>query len=419
MRVGPWWRIGWRNVARHRRRTALTASALAVGYAAVMLMVGWMDGIIVQMVDNGTGLLTGQLQVQDQDYLPERSLYNTIGGRDGIDVQTILDVLRADPGISAATPRVYVGALLSSGEATTAVMVMGIDDEQETAVARLAGSLVRGRSPRPGANEVVIGEGIVRKLGSDLGDEIVLVAPAADGSMGNDLFTVTGVFSTGLALLDRAYALAPIDAVQALVALEANRVHEIAAAIDDPWTAPEVADRINARLTALDLGAEVRPWTTYRPEIVDYARLARGSFWVIILIVFGMAAFGVANTMLVATFERRREFALLMALGARPNGVVRSLAYEAFSLGVVSLAAGIAVAAPLMIWFHNAPPDLTSIFGGFTFAGAFLRPVLRVEYSMSTAVWSGLALLLTSVLAGVYPALKAARTPPADTLQGR
>ena len=197
MRVGLWWRIGWRNVARHRRRTALTASALAVGYAAVMLMVGWMDGIIVQMVDNGTGLLTGQLQIQDQDYLPERSLYNTIGGRDGIDVQAILEVLRADPGISAATPRVYVGALLSSGEATAAVMVMGTDDEQETAVARLAGLLVRGRSPRPGANEVVIGEGMVRKLGSDVGDEIVLVAPAADGSMGNDLFTVTGVFSTG------------------------------------------------------------------------------------------------------------------------------------------------------------------------------------------------------------------------------
>ena len=390
-----------------------------MGYAAVMLIVGWADGIIVQMVENGTGLLTGQLQIQDQDYLPERSLYRTIGGRDGVDVPAILEVLRADPGISAATPRVYVGALLSSGDATTAAMVMGIDNREETAVARLAGLLVRGSAPRRGSNDVVIGEGMVRKLGVDLGDEIVLVAPAADGSMGNDLFTIAGVFSTGLAMLDRAYAIAPIDAVQLLVALDDNRVHEIAAAVSDPWSAPDVAARVNARLIALDIEAQVRPWTVYRPEIVDYARLARGSFWVIIIIVFGMAAFGVANTMLVATFERRREFALLMALGARPSGVVRSLTYEALSLGLVSLAAGVAVAAPLMIWFHNSPPDLTSVVGGFTFAGAFIQPVLRVEYSLSTAVWSGIALLLTSVLAGVYPAIKAARTPPADTLQGR
>ncbi len=50
--------------------------------------------------------------------------------------------------------------------------------------------------------------------------------------------------------------------------------------------------------------------------------------------------------------------------------------------------------------------------------GALIRPTLRVEYDWASVVWAGVALLFTAVLASVYPAVRAARLPPADTLAG-
>ena len=69
-----------------------------------------------------------------------------------------------------------------------------------------------------------------------------------------------------------------------------------------------------------------------------------------------------------------------------------------------------------MIWWHNAPPDMTWLYGELTAFGTLMRPTLRVEYNVSVWIQAGLALLVTALLAALYPAAQAARVPPADTL---
>ena len=79
------------------------------------------------------------------------------------------------------------------------------------------------------------------------------------------------------------------------------------------------------------------------------ANLSEAMEWVLMAIIFAMAIFGVANTMLMATFERRYEFALLRALGTTPGAVVRSVLYEAVALGAIALAAGVAITMPVLV----------------------------------------------------------------------
>ena len=416
----PWWRIGWRNLGRNRKRTFITALGLGAGYFAVVFMVGWADGLKAEMVENGTGILTGQLQVHAADYRPERSLYDTIGGRDGTDVSALLEAVVSDPAIEAAAPRVYAGGLVSSGESTSAGMIMGIDIELEPRVSRILTGIEEGQVPRPGRNEIAIGHEMARQLGVGMGDEVVLVVPAADGSMGNDLFRVAGIYRSGMTELDNAYALVPIDALQTLVVLDPGRIHEIAAATTDAWLAPEAAERIAQALAVSGPGldVEVVPWTVLRPDMLDYTRLVESWYFIVIGVVFTIAIFGVANSMLMATFERRREFAVMLALGTTPVQVVLTVLYEALALGVLSLLVGAAVTLPLMMWLHNAPLDLSFIYGDFTMFGALMRPTLRVEYNLPMAVWAAAALLFTAFVAALYPAAKAARVPPADTLSG-
>lgn len=418
MSPGPWWRIGWRNLGRNRRRTLITALGLAASYFAVVFMVGWAEGLEAEMIESGTGLLMGQLQVHHVDYRPERRIYDTIGGREGADVERLLREVVADPAVAAATPRVYAGGLVSSGEATTAGILMGIDPELEPAVSRLLRGLVRGRVVSAGTNEIMIGDEMARQLEVDVGDEIILVAPAANGSMGNDLYTVSGIFKSGMAETDASFAVLPIGSLQALVALAPNRIHEIAASTADPWLAPEAADRLADRLAASVQEIEVEPWTRLRPEMVDYALLVESLYFIVLVIVFAIAVFGVANTMLMATFERRREFAVMLALGTAPSRILLTVIAEALALGLISLLVGAVITFPLLAWWQNAPPDLSWLYGDFTMFGALVRPVLRVEFNAGMAAWTGVALLITAILASLYPAARAARVPPADTLSG-
>jgi ABC-type lipoprotein release transport system permease subunit len=97
---------------------------------------------------------------------------------------------------------------------------------------------------------------------------------------------------------------------------------------------------------------------------------------------------------------------------------MRTVLYEGLALGAISLVFGVLITLPVLLWWHNAPPDLGWLYGDFTMFGALIRPVLRVEYDAATALWAGLALVLTALLAALVPAARAARLLPADTLSG-
>ena len=183
--------------------------------------------------------------------------------------------------------------------------------------------LTQGRIPRAGAHEVLAGAEMARQLDLSLGDEVVVVAPAADGSMGNDLFTLVGVFETGSLGIDANYAILPISDLQLLMAMGPDRVHEIVVTVARPWDTAAIAESLASEIGGGGPRVSVKPWTELRPELFEYVSLMDAANFLIVLVIFAMAVFGVANTMLLATFERRREFAVVRALGTTPGGVGR------------------------------------------------------------------------------------------------
>lgn len=415
-----WWRLAWRNLGRNRGRTTVTASGLAFGYLAAVVMVGLVDGMGAELIENGTGLLMGQVQIHAPDYLPERSMYRTMGGSDGTDVAALLSLVEAHPDVAAAAPRLYGGGLVSGGVRTEAGLFLGLDPERESRVSTLLSRLERGRVPVAGAHELLVGREMARQLELEVGDEVVLVAPAADGSMGNDLYTLVGIFATGTPGVDASYAVVPLADLQALMALDPGRIHEVAVAVTRSWDTPAIASSLADYLRGRPAPPlDVQSWLQLRPELAEAVGLMDSMNLLIVGIIFAMAVFGVANTMIIGTFERKKEFAVVRALGTTGMGVGRTVVYEGIILGALALAAGVAITAPVMLWWHNSPPDLTALFSGFTWNGALWRPILRVEYSADAPVYSAVALFLTSAVAAAYPAWQATRVPPADVLGDR
>ncbi len=421
MRVGEavWWRVAWRNLRRHRGRTLITVSALALGYLAAVVMAGLDDGMTAELVQNGTRLLSGQVQIHAAGYLPDRKMYATIGGDAGTNVDSLIKRIDADSDVVASAPRLYGGGLVSAGDRTEAGLLMGVDPALEPKVTTILSTIDRGRIPRAGAHEVALGSEMARQLGVKLGDEIVLVAPAADGSLGNDLYTLVGIFHTGTLDIDRSYAILPLPDLQTLMAMGPRRIHEVALDVTRPRQVDTIARSLTRRLAGSPPPLDVRSWRQLRPELAQSIDLMSAWNFLIIVIVFGMAVFGVANTMIIGTFERRKEFAVVRALGTTASGVGRTVVYEGIMVGALALVAGVLITAPVMWWWHNAPPDLSRVVGSFSMSGSVWRPILRVDYSVEIPVLSAVALFLTSVFAALYPAWRATRVPPADALADR
>ena len=296
-----WWRIAWRNLWRNRGRTLITASGLAFGYLAAVVMVGLTDGMVAELIENGTRLMIGQVQVHSAEYLPERNMHRTIGGYDGIDVDALLARIESDPDITAAAPRLYGGGLLSSGDETKAGLLFGVEPDREQRVSTLLSRLSDGRLPEAGRYEILVGVEMARQLGLELGAEVVVVAPASDGSMGNDLFTLVGMFETGTPAIDANYAILPLLDLQYLMAMDPGRVHEIALTVTRAWDTPLIADALAVSLDSSGPAVEVTPWTELRPELAEAIGLMDSVNYLIAVIIFSMAIFGVANTMLIGT----------------------------------------------------------------------------------------------------------------------
>lgn len=408
-------RIAWSNLWRNPRRTAITVSGLALGVIMLAFSDSLMAGIRRDLIEQGTRLLLGHVQIHARNYRPDRSIFDTIPG----DGPGLAKRLRQEPDVLGAAPRAIGYGLISAGENSAGADLLGVVPELEAAVSTLSGYIVNGRDLKtrdgsPGG-EVVIGQRLASTLAVVPGDRVVILTQGADGSLGNDVYSVAGVFRTGIDGVDGGLAVMTLGDLHALLALAPERVHEIAIRTSDPATAPAVASRL-ARLAPER--TEVVPWPVLAPQIGEYVDMSEAWMWLMYLIVLALAAVAVLNTMLMAVFERFREFGVLAAVGMRPLHIVVLVAAEVAALAAVALAVSVAAGWPLMHWLVHSGIDLQSITSGIAMSGVALSPVMRGAWTWQAYVRSAALLIGFALLTGLYPAVRAARVNPAALTRG-
>ena len=184
--------------------------------------------------------------------------------------------------------------------------------------------------------------------------------------------------------------------------------------LTDIEAAESVATALGAQLTAPGLQAVT--WKTLLPEVVQMLELIRVNLMVILIVVFVVVALGVTNTLLMAVLERTREFGLQLALGTRPGLIVRTVLYESLVLGVLGLAAGFALGALIVGYYHTYGFDLAA----YAAASRTIPGMTSVVYPtlVLANLWLPMAaLFVTSLAAALYPAWRAARLDPVQALR--
>lgn len=408
-------RLGWRNLWRNSRRSLITISAVGCGYAILIVLIGLTVGMAGQMLKNGTGLLMGDLQLHHSDYLPERSLYDTIGSDSSSELEEVLHQLSLYPQLAGRSPRVYGFGLLSTGENSAGVRLMGVDPQVESGVSSFLSGLQAGALDDSVERSLLLGDVLARELEASIGSQVAIVTQAADGSLGNDLFQVSGILHTGLSYLDRSLAVLYLKDLQELLALSPDEVHEIAVRIGDPMAADAFAAQLNASEN-WPANTVAQSWGELAPQLRDYVSLAQGMYGFIILLIGLFTATGVLNTMMMAVFERSREIGLVSALGMSPLIIVSSILLESLFLGVLGLIGGFGLGAWGMSYLTTQGLDLSRWMGELSMLGTRMDPVLKASWGWDYVLWSALGLLSATLLAALFPAVKAARLNPVEAL---
>jgi len=398
-------RIAWRNLHRNRRRTAITFAAVtfstAMLVASYALMIGW----TAVMEKSVTDLSVGEVQVHHPDYRSERSLYDTVNGADAI-----LQAARQQ-GI-AASARSFGYGLLSSGARSAGGQFWGVIPGAESAVSDLAVNLASGTflASQP-QHTVVLGRKLARTLGAEIGTELVVVVQAADGSMGNDLYTVAGILKGVGEGLDRSLALIHRRDFEELFVFPGG-VHEIV--VNSRGTSPP--DHTAALILPASSGNEVVTWRELMPTLSQMFDSMIASVLIFGAIFLLAAGVGVLNTMMMATYERIPEFGLVKAMGASPWRILSEIAAEAVILGFVGSLAGGAAGILITLRFQAHPLDLSMFVDQLDFMGIAVSSEIPFTLTAGCVLGPVLSMWAISVLAALWPAARAARMKPVEAL---
>jgi putative ABC transport system permease protein len=406
--AGAFLLLALRNLWRNPRRTLLTLLSMVLGVAALTLLGALNDGWLRQMKDNFILTLTGHVQVHARGFEASQSLADRMG-----DIAPVQALLERDPLVVGWTRRVRTSGLATLGGGSAGVQIMGVDPEQETWVTRMHRSLQDGRWLKPGlARDLLLGSTVAANLGAAVGDRVVLTAQRPDGEMAAEVFYLRGVLHSGAPQIDRTLALVNLGAMQRWLGME-GEVTDVVVRVERHQDSAALAARLALALP--EQRFEVLGWERLDPMVSQWLRFSEAYGLVLILVVAALVLVQVLNTMLMALHERTRELGIMAALGTRGGQLFGLVLLEGLLLILIGALLGWMLGAGLVAWLAREGIDLSRFANAFRFF--YMSPVIRPLLTLESSLRILGTTLLAALLAGLYPAWKAARIRIHDALR--
>jgi len=399
-----------RNIWRTRQRSAIIIGAMAFAGFIMIFYATLMEGLLHTTENNAIAMDTGQFQIHAQGYRDDPDLYKRIENE-----ETILAKIEGKGFVGA--PRLYGFGLAAAGASSAGVRIRGVDVDRESRVTDihrhlLSGSWLTDTDPAG----VVIGRRLAGILGVKVGSEVVIVSQAADGSMANELYIVRGILKSVGEGIDRAGFFMIARAFRNLMVLPEG-VHEIAVRYSG-----EVVDleKRTEQLAALAPGLEVMNWRQLQPVVARIIDISRYSLLLMLFITYTAVGILTLNSMLMGVFERIHEFGIIKALGVPPWRIFSLIGVETIIQVGVAAAIALATAVPLSIYCETHPVDLRSLAStSASIAGIAIDPLWYCRVTFDSVANPVLVLLLVSMIAIIYPAVKASLIRPIQAIHHR
>jgi lipoprotein-releasing system permease protein len=329
---------------------------------------------------------------------------------------SLLRDFKADPRIAAAAPYIASKALLLTPHVNRVVLVKGVVDSTIDMVSGVKKRIVLGGfrlRDTPESGGVVLGLALADRLGAMVGSELTIISPVGVDAMmtqfGEPLTrrcTVEGIYDSNNKDYDAHYAFISLESARQLFQYGDSysgieiRLHDL-----------EEADHVKLSLqNRLGDGYTVSTWYDLHRDLYSVMKIERWTAYIILCLIVGVATFNVLGSLTMGVIEKLRDIGILKALGATRTSIIRIFMFEGILVGLLGTAAGVligVVVCLLQIRYSLFPLDPT----------VYIIPAIPVELRWTDFVAVVLASMTLSTLASLYPARRAARLLPVDSIR--
>ena len=296
-------------------------------------------------------------------------------------------------------------------------ILRGVDVEREKSVSEVPDSIIDGEFSLD-YGEIVIGNGVARRMNLHVGDVVNIFAPqgllSESGIPLPDELRVSGIFYVGMFEFDEGYVYTSLSTASSLFDIEQG-VNSVKLMLNNPMEATLVADKLES---TLDDKIYPQTWMQAHQQIFTALQVEKNMMFFLLAFVALVAAFSITNTLITLTVQKTREIGLLKALGFRNSGIMGIFVWMGLLQGIIGTVSGIGLAY-LALYYRNdilrfmsnewrldlLPPELYQ-----------LSQLPAKTSIIDVGLVAGLVLLFC-MLAGMLPAWRAARMEPVDALR--
>lgn len=401
------WVIAFRGLGRNRRRTGLTLLAVTLGLAVLIMMAGFVAGIFDSMISFSILLQSGHVQIRSDNFEMEKPSLNWEDLMNNSD--ELLESVAGVDGVTAVAPVLWASGFVNTSDEMFDVGVTGIDPRSSFHDPIREGIIAGQYLEIDDRNGVLIGDKLAEDLGISAGSKISLLVNTSDGETDEDIFTIRGVFSTGVVSYDAGKIYMPLSKAQAITN-SGDRISAIILLTEDTETAEAVATSLHGP------NRNVVTWKDMNSLILNAIEQGNYFYYIIYGIVILIVAVLIANTMLMSVFERTRELGILASLGLKEYQIMTMVLLEAGTLALMGVIGGL-ILGTLVVWYSSfnglyIGDDVASMVQGFAYPSTFYAKIAPKDFIALSTAMLGIVLL-----AALYPARFAARLEPAEALK--
>ncbi len=395
-------KMAFRDLGRNRRRSFFSSLALGVGLALLLLMAAVVEGEMRGAMDASIKLQSGHLQVRATSFeegktsLKFEDLVENPGA-----LATQVATLDA---VQAATPRLYATGIAVNGDRSRGVSIIGIDPASTVNDPVRSGLIAGSYLTADDREGILIGRILAEKIALAAGDTLNMLINTSNGDVDEQRFVIRGVFDTGFPSFDETTVFMPLAKAQAI-----TNAGDHASVI---FILLKNRDQTEGVASALQTGYQVQTFSQMNALLSTFEEFSGAYMIILYLIILGVTATVIVNTLVMAVFERTREIGILSAIGMKSGSIMGMFFAESVLLAVGGILIGLIIGGAA-VWYFTV---YGFYIGDMGISGMLFGERIYAYLTLENTVTLSITALVVTLLASLYPALLAARMEPIEAL---
>ena len=399
-------KIAWRNIWRNKLRSSIVIISMILGLWSGLFTVAMSRGVNEQRVKSAIDTYLHHIQIHNPSFEYNLDINSTIDKP-----LRIFEYLERDSLVKKYSGRVIVSSMASSAHGSQGIKLIGINSGFEKNFSDISQNIVRGSYfSMIKSKPVVIGEKLANSLNLDLKKKVSFTFVDDNGDLQRVKFKVEGIYKSANSIFDAGTVYVKKEDLMKIL-YNKSSIHEIAVILNNI----DDSDILKEKLLKLNGNNKVETWKDLSPELGSVQELMVWFFLIFMSIILLALSFGIANIMLMAVLERKRELGMLMSVGLNKTKIFLMILFETIFISFIALPIGILLSYIMISYYGKIGIDLSIVSEGLDSFG--MKSMVYTSLPMSYYIMITFLTLTVTLISSLFPARRALKLDPAQAVK--